>query len=130
MSSILTELVSVMDKLGLPVETGVFSGKAPEEYAVLTPLAETFEVHADDRPQHETQEARVSLYSRGSYLRRKTQVVNALLAGGFTVTNRRYVGHEDGTGYHHYAIDAAMNFELEDMEKWQPLALTSSITRQ
>ena len=38
----------------------------------------------------------------------------ALLNADFTVTERRYIGHEDDTGYHHYAIDVAKNYRLEE----------------
>ena len=38
---------------------------------------------------------------------RKGQLSNALLAADFVITDRRYIGHEDDTGYHHYAIDVA-----------------------
>ena len=34
--------------------------------------------------------------------------------GGMTITDRRYIGHEDDTGYHHYAIDVAHHYELEE----------------
>ncbi|MBS3902289.1 MAG: hypothetical protein KGZ54_09775, partial [Dethiobacter sp.] len=46
----------------IPVETGIFSGKAPDEYVVITPLLDIFEVHADDVPGLEVQEARLSLF--------------------------------------------------------------------
>jgi hypothetical protein len=37
-----------------------------------------------------------------------------LLNDDFTVTERRYIGHEDDTGYHHYAIDVAKNYGMEE----------------
>ena len=112
--SFLEELNTLLSGVGLSVETGVFSGKAPDEYIVITPLADTFGLHADNRPQCETQEARLSLFSKGNYLRRKREIVRTLLTEDFTVTSRMYVGHEDDTGYHHYAIDVAKNYELEE----------------
>ena len=111
--SFLEELNSLLSPI-LPVETGVFSGKAPDEYIVITPMADTFELHADNHPQFETQEARLSLFSKGNYIKRKNAAVRALLAADFTITSRLYVGHEDDTGYHHYAIDVAKNYELEE----------------
>ena len=105
MMTFLEELDTLITGLGLPVETGVFSGKAPEEYVVITPLADVFELHADNRPQFETQEARLSLFSKGNYTKRKNEIVRALLAAEFTITARLYVGHEDDTGFHHVAID-------------------------
>jgi hypothetical protein len=112
--SILQELNTILDSLGVPVETGVFSGKAPDEYVVITPMNDSFETFADDRPQYETQEVRLSLFSKNNYQQRKRQIVKALLAAEITVTDRRYVGHEDDTGYHHYAIDALKEYELKE----------------
>jgi len=110
--NILTEFTALFNELQIPVETGVFSGKAPDEYVVVTPMADTFELHADNLPQAETQEARLSLYSKGNYLKRKIQIVKALLAADFTITSRRYVGYENDTGYHHYCIDCVLPFML------------------
>jgi len=112
--SILTEMNAIITVLGIPVETGAFSGKAPDEYIVITPLADAFELHADNCPQCETQEARLSLYSKGNYLKRKNDIVRSLLTAGFTVTARLYVGYENDTGYHHYSVDAIKIYELED----------------
>jgi len=112
--SFLTEINALLAGLPIPVETGVFSDKAPDEYVVITPLADTFELHADNRPQSETQEARLSLFSKANYLRRKNEIVRLLLAADFTITARQYVGHEADTGFHHYAIDVAKNYELQE----------------
>ena len=112
--SLLAELNTILDALDLPVETGAFSGVPPAEYIVITPLADVFEVHADNRPQAETQEARLSLFSKGSYTKQKNRVVRALLNADFTVTGRRYIGFETDTKYHHYNIDIAKNYELEE----------------
>ena len=111
--SLLAELNALLMPI-LPVETGVFSGKAPDEYLVITPLADTFEAHADNCPQYEVQEARLSLFCKGNYLRWKRQITAALLAAEFIVTDRHYVGHEDDTGYHNYAIDVAKIYESEE----------------
>ena len=100
----LAELNALLSPV-LPVETGVFSGKAPDEYLVITPLADTFPVHADNAPLYEAQETRLSLFSKGNYLRRKNEITRLLLAAEFTITARLYVGYEPDTGYHHYAID-------------------------
>ncbi|MDD4688325.1 MAG: hypothetical protein PHE51_01075 [Eubacteriales bacterium] len=110
--NILEELNIVLAGLA-PIETGVFSDVAPEEYIVITPLTDTFELYGDNRPEYETQEARLSLYSNGNYLKLKNSIINALLSADFTVTARRYIGHENDTGYHHYAIDAAKVYRLE-----------------
>lgn len=112
--SLLSELKTVIEAVGLPVETGVFSDEPPEEYVVVTPLADTYELHADNLPEYEIQEARLSLFSRGNYLKRKKQLSKALLAADFSITDRQYIGHEDDTGYHHYAIDVAKLYRLEE----------------
>ena len=41
-----------------------------------------------------------------------TNIVN--LAADLTITERRYVGHDDDTGYHNYAIDVAHYYEMEE----------------
>ena len=111
---LLTLLTEIVGELHIPLETGVFKDSAPDRYCVFTPMTDTFELFADNRPQHETQEVRVSLYDKGNYLRTKNTLVRALLDADITITDRRYLGHEDDTGYHHYAIDVAKDYELED----------------
>ncbi len=111
--SLLAELNVLADELDIPVETGVFTGTAPDEYLVLTPLVDSFALHADNRPQYDVQEVRISLYAKGNYVERRDQIVRALLAAEITITDRRYIGHEDDTGYFHYAIDVAKPYEME-----------------
>ena len=111
--SILNELNMLLSPL-IPVETGVFSEVAPDRYAVITPMADIFELYTDDKPEHEIQESRISLFDKGSYTALKNQIVRILLAADFIITDRRYIGHEDDTGYHHYAIDVAKYYELEE----------------
>jgi hypothetical protein len=112
--SVLTELNSLLTELKLPVETGIFSGIPPDEYAVITPLGDLFAVHADNRPHFEVQEARISLFSKGNYLTRSRQIVTVLLGADFTITERKYAGHENDTGYHNYAIDAAKEYSYTE----------------
>ena len=54
------------------------------------------------------------LFCKENYLKTKNTIVHALLASDITVTDRRYIGHEDDTGYHHYAIDVAKSYVWED----------------
>lgn len=110
--SLLEELNTLLSPI-VPVETGVFSKSAPNRYVVITPLADTFEAYADDRPHHETQEVRLSIFDKGNYTSVKNQIVRTLLNAELTITDRRYVGHEDDTGYHHYAIDVATSVTLD-----------------
>ena len=111
--SILEDLDSLLKSIGLPAETGVFSGAAPDEYVVLTPLADSFGMFADDIPLFDICEARVSLFSRNNYIKRKKQLVKLLVQAGFVITDRRYLGYENDTAYHHYAIDVAKEYEME-----------------
>lgn len=117
--SLLSEINTLLLPL-VPVETGVFSKPPLNSYAVITPLADTFALFADDIPQQELQEARISIFTKGSYTALKNQIIRALLNADFLITDRRYLGHEDDTGYHHYAIDCGKcygitpNYELED----------------
>jgi hypothetical protein len=112
---ILSELNALMLELGLRVETGTFSGKAPEEYCVITPLTDQF-IYADNVPTHDIKEARISLFSKKNYLARKSEIEQALLAADFTLTNRYFVGYEEDTGYNHLAIDVAKSYDLEEAE--------------
>ena len=112
--SILSELNTLFETANIPVETGVFSGVPPDEYMVLTPLTDTFAVYGDNKPLADINEVRISLFSKNNYLQRKNQLVRMLLQADFVITGRRYIGHEDDTGYHHYAIDVAKYYELEE----------------
>ncbi len=112
--SLLSDLNEVLMPLGIPIETGIFSGVSPDEYLVFIPLTDIFEVHADNRPSFDVQEVRISLFSRGNYQMRKRQITVALLNADITVTERRYIGFEEDTKYHHYAIDVAKEYEMEE----------------
>ena len=112
--SLLADLNTIAGNVGIAVETGVFSGTAPTEYLVLTPLSDSFDVHADNDPGVDVQEVRISLFSKGSYTKQKNSLIRAILAADLTITERRYVGHDDDTGYHNYAIDVAHYYEMEE----------------
>jgi hypothetical protein len=110
--SILQELNTLLSPI-LPVETGIFSGVPPYEYLVLTPMNDTFALFGDNAPLIDVSEVRISLFSKGNYMKRKNQLAAALLGAAFTITDRRYIGYEDDTGYHHYAIDVATGMMLD-----------------
>lgn len=111
--SLLTDLNTVLAPLNIPIETGVFSDTPPDRYLVITPLVDTFEVHANNQPNYEIQEARLSIFDKNSYTAIKNEIVRALLAADITITDRRYIGYENSTGYHHYAVDVATSFVLD-----------------
>ena len=112
--SLLAEVKTIIETGKIPVETGVFSDVPPATYAVLTPLSDSFDIHADNKPGVDVQEVRLSLFCKENYLKTKNQLVKAMLNADITITNRRYIGHEDDTGYHHYAIDVAKSYIWED----------------
>ncbi len=112
--TLLEDLNRCLAPLGVPIETGVFSAPPPEEYLVITPLADNLGLHADNAPLYDVQEARLSLFVKGSYTKRKNAILRALLGADFYITDRRYIGHEDDTGFHHYAIDVAKSYAWEE----------------
>lgn len=112
--SILEELQTVLGSLPAPIETGVFSEKAPDAYMVLVPMTDSFALHGDNTPLVDVQEVRISIYVKGSYTKLKNAVVQKLLDADFTVTARQYIGYETDTGYHHYNVDTAKYYEMEE----------------
>ena len=114
--SFLAELNAIVTALGIPIETGYFSGVPPGEYAVITPMSDIAAVSGDNRPVIDVYEARVSLMTKNNYIRRKNQIVRALLDNGFAVTARHYAGHDNETGFHNYAVDAAKEYFFGEEE--------------
>ena len=112
--SILAELTALLVALGIPTETGTFKATAPDAYVVITPLSDTFDTYADDRPLREIQEARLSLFSKQNYRSMSSRIVKTLLGADITITDRRYLGYEEESEYHHYAVDTAKHYELEE----------------
>ena len=111
--SLLAELNTILTPI-LPVETGVFSDVPPDEYLVLTPMTDGFTLFGDTAPLIDVSEVRISLFSKGNYLKQKQQITKELLNADITITDRRYIGHEDDTGYYHFAIDVAKYYETEE----------------
>lgn len=111
--SLLSSLKTILTAEKIPVETGVFKdAPAPGLYCVLVPLGETLEC-ADDEPDCEVPSARISLFSTGNYTATARTIKEAVIKAGHTITESRYIGHEDDTGYHHYVID------IEDCYPWE-----------
>lgn len=111
--NLLSDLSVILAPIGIPIETGVFSGVPPDEYIVITPLADIYDLYADNRPGTDVQYVRLSLYTKGNYLQQKRRVENALLEAGLTITERRYIGHEDDTGFHSYSVDCGKDYKLD-----------------
>ena len=114
--SFLAELNAIITALGAPVETGVFSGVPPDEYIVITPMSDIAAVLGDNRPVIDVHEARISLMTKNNYIRRKNQIARALMDNGFTITARHYAGHDNETGFHNFAVDAAKEYFFEEEE--------------
>lgn len=112
--SVLSDINATLEPLGIPLETGVFKDEAPDKYIVVVPMADSFELHADNTPEYDVQEARISMYAKGSYTKEKNAIVRALLGAEFTITDRRYIGYETETGYFHYNVDVAKHYEMEE----------------
>ena len=112
--SVLADIQTALSALDIPVETGVFSDAAPAKYIVVVPIVDTFDLHADNAPGIDVQEARLSLYAQGNYMADKNAIVKTLLGADFTITDRRYIGYETETCYHHYAVDVAKHYEMEE----------------
>ena len=112
--NILSDLRETLVPLKIPIETGSFTDPAPELYLVVVPLSDSFDLHADNTPGVDVQEARLSIYRRGNYTETKDRVIRALLKAGYTITARQYIGYETETGYHHYNVDVARYYEMEE----------------
>ena len=112
--NILSEIKELLGSLNIPIETGVFSEEAPSEYIVLVPLLDSYPLNADDKPQADKQEVRISLFTKGNYTRLKNQICGRLIAHYFYLTERRYNGYDADTGYHQYTIDVAKTYDIEE----------------
>jgi len=110
--SLLKDIWEALKPTGIQIETGTFSEKAPDEYLVIIPMNDVFMLYADNLPRAELQEARLSVFSKGNYQARKNEVVGVLIGSGFIITDRRYLGYEEDTGFHHLAIDVAKEYEV------------------
>jgi hypothetical protein len=112
--SLLEELNTLISGLGIPVETGVFTGTPPPLYAVLTPLADTFPLCADNKPVIDRQDVRISLFTKKNPRIIKDRIVNAVINAGITIVDRVFVEHEHDTGYFHYCVDVANGYNWEE----------------
>ena len=58
--SLLKDLTELLNPL-LPVDTGGFGNKAPDEYLVFTPVYDDFGLYADNKPQIDIFGIRIAL---------------------------------------------------------------------
>ena len=111
--NLLSELTAIIESLDIPVETGKLSDVPPNEYIVLVPIHDDYELYADDLPGADVQSVRLSLFTKGNYIRQKNRVLKALLKAGIIITDRLYLGFEQDTKYHHYTIDAENTYGVD-----------------
>jgi len=69
-----------------PVETGVFSNPAPDAYLVLTPLADYYELFADNQPGVDVCQVQISIFTKGNYQAVKKQITKLLLVAYYSET--------------------------------------------
>ena len=112
--NILSELKSLLSDINVPIETGVFSKKAPDEYIVLIPLADSYPLNADNTPQLDQQEVRISIFTKENYIKLKNSILKNLIMNFFYITDRRYNGFDADTGYYQYTIDVAKTYDIEE----------------
>lgn len=112
--SLLTDLKTIISNLNIPVETGVFSDDAPDEYIVLVPIQDEFDLNADDFPEYDIQSIRISLFTKNNYTKTKKSIIKAILAAGIVISDRQYIGFETDTKYHHYNIDVENLYDTEE----------------
>lgn len=112
--SLLANLNLILAPFDIPVETGVFSDVPPDEYLVITPMSDRLDLFADNEAYMILSEARLSLFTKKNYMKRKKELTKALQSGGITITDRQYVGYEHDTKFHHYAIDVMKEYETEE----------------
>lgn len=108
--SALAELKRIAEELGLPSGAVSFEKKAQETYLVFTPLYDDLLLYADNRPLVETEEVRISLFSKENYLLWKRRLTDILLEQDFIITERRFLDLEEDTGYYHYSLDVAKEY--------------------
>ena len=112
--SILEELNLILDELKIPCATGIYKAPVPKEYAVFVPLADSYPLNGNDMPLVDLNEVRISFFTKGNYRNKTQSIVRELLHRDFTITDRKYVDYEESTGYHHYAIEVAKLYEMEE----------------
>ncbi len=112
--NILSDVKKKLETLSIQVMTGVFKKDVNNQYIVLVPLSDSFPISADNAPITDVQELRITLFSKGNYLKLKNKIVALMLENDFYITERKYNGYETDTGYYQYTIDVAKNYEIEE----------------
>ncbi len=111
--NILKDIKNTIRSLGIPQQTGSYSKTAPSKYIVVTPLYDEYELYIDNTPSIDVQSARITLFSKESYIEAKNDIINVLMESDFTITSRMYNGYDSEAGYYQYTIDVAKHYEME-----------------
>lgn len=110
--SLLTELKTLLDGSEIRFSTGYFDTscknrlKDSDDYIAVIPQ-ETAVIYGDDNPTDEVQNARIVIYTQGSWTELQSALFNELIAGGFYVTSMEYGGYDETDHRHAYNIDVA-----------------------
>ena len=110
--SIIADVTTILTKVGISFETGHYSGVPPDTYAVIIPLGDSYDLAADNQPQADIQEASIAIYSKTNPYPLRDDIAKSLLVADFTITDRRYIGFESSTKYHHLIVDVQKLYTL------------------
>jgi hypothetical protein len=115
MSNILTDLRDVLSFLNLESFVAYFpaTDKMPVNYAVIVPDRDDFQGHSDNFPGVDVQRARIHLFSRGSYMDLKYQLIAALFKKRFKITNRIFNSYDPDTALYEYQIDVEKPYGMQ-----------------
>jgi hypothetical protein len=111
--NIIEDLSALLTNLSVPFETGHYGGVPPDQYVVIIPLVDTYDLSADNRPQVDVQEARLAIYSKTNYYPLRNKITSALMDADFTITDRRYIEFEADAKFHHAVVDVMKHYNLE-----------------
>ena len=111
--SLLDQIISMLNTLGIPHEVGRFSDNPPDVFICIVPLVDDFAISGDDAPLHEAHHVRLSLHCTVDYGPTAKRVVAAALDAGMAISGRHYVEFDKETATHHYAIDVAKLINME-----------------
>ena len=86
----LSEIGEILTAMKIPWQTGAYTEPAPDQYVVLVPLCDTFDIMAYNRPQFDVQAVRLSVFSKGNYNLIKNQLVRPPPAAAPCGRKRRF----------------------------------------
>lgn len=110
--SLLADIKTIMTNINLPCQVGAYkTTPAPDRYAVIVPMNTSLE-YADNEPQDEIQSIRIIVYSKGSYTSLVKSLCNAIANAEISISEQRYIAHDDSTDLYQYAIDVENNYEF------------------